>query len=110
LFFHPSEHAAVSVRPITTWSLKPHVKKWAIAMLVTLCLVTILQIIAAIILFTLAGEEMLSTGTISDKIIYAMAEYLLLIFIIAYILYALVLVLSCLLSFGCSCGAPRASG
>ncbi len=75
-----------------------------------MCLFIILQIIAAIIIFTSAGEEMSSTGTISDEAIYAMAESLLPISIIAWILYALALVFPSLFSFGRSCGAPPASG
>jgi hypothetical protein len=92
------------------YNFKPHVKKWATATLVTMCLLIILQIIAATIIFTSAGEEMSSTGTISDEAIYAMVESLLPISIIAYILCTLALVFSCLFSFGRSCGAPPASG
>ncbi len=90
----------------SNYNLKPHVKKWATATLVTMWLLIILQFISAII----TAEEMSSTGTISDEAIYAMAKSLLPISIIAYILYTLALVFSCLFSFGRSCGAPPASG
>ena len=91
------------------YNLKPHVKKWATATLVTLCLVVILQIIATVIVYTAVGEEVSSTGTISESTANAVVASLVPISIPLYILYALALVFSGLFSFGRGCGAPRAS-
>ena len=91
------------------YKLKHHVKKWATATLVTLCLVVILQIIATVIVYTAVGEEVSSTGTISESTANAVVASLVPISIALYILYALALVFSGLFSFGRGCGAPRAS-
>jgi len=91
-------------------NLKPHVKRWAAATLATFCLLIVLQIIATIILYTAVDEDGSSTGMISDSTANAIVASLLPISIAAYVLYALALVFSCIFSFGCGCGAPRASG
>jgi len=90
-------------------NLEPRVKKLAAATLVALCILIILQSIATVIIFAAVDEEVSSTATISDSTVNDVVASLLPISIAAYVVYALALVFSGLLSFGRDCGAPHAS-
>ena len=92
------------------YNLEPRIKKLAAATLVTLCLLIIFQIIAFVIVYTAIDEEASITGTVSDSTVNDIVASLLPISIAAYVIYALALVFSGLLSFGRDCGAPHASG
>jgi hypothetical protein len=82
------------------YNLKPHVKKWATATLVTLILNFVVQVIGVVIVFAVAEEDM--TNRISIDLI--------IIGSVVIILDVLALVFSGLFTWGRNRGVPSSSG
>ncbi|KAL3763835.1 hypothetical protein ACHAW5_007789 [Stephanodiscus triporus] len=88
------------------YNLKPHVKKWATATLVTLSLTFVVQVIGVVIAAAVVG----TTYETEEDMINSMYTSAVIIGSVVIILDVLALVFSGLFTWGRNCGAPSSLG
>ena len=87
------------------YHLKPHVRKWAVATLVTLSLTFVVRVVGIGITFAVAGGKVSDADVITASYSGAAA-----VLAIVLLLEVLALVFSVLFTWGRNCGAPRSLG